>query len=171
MPVSTPTAISPLRYSQRPERRSRWLTELAELIAFPTISAQPQHRKDIRACASWLARHLAEIGLQHVQVIPGMNSGHPSVYADWLQAREKPTLLLYGYYDVQPIDPLREWHTPPFKATIIGNKLFARGASDDKGQLFIHLKAIESYLRTRGKLALNLKIWLEGEEEIRRSTY
>lgn len=166
MLVSSPTATPPLRYSQRPETRSRWLTELSELIAFPTISAQPQHRKDIQACAHWLARHLAEIGLQHVQVLPALKSGHPSVYADWLQAPGKPTLLLYGHYDVQPVDPVKEWRTPPFKATIIGDKLYARGASDDKGQFFIHLKAIESYLRTTQRLPLNIKIWLEGEEEI-----
>ncbi len=163
---SQPEVITPLRYSQRPEMRSRWLVELAELIAFPTISAQPQHRKDMRACVNWLARHLAEIGLQHIQILPGMNGGHPSVYGDWLQAPGKPTLLLYGHYDVQPIDPLGEWRSPPFKATNIGNNLFARGASDDKGQFFIHLKAVESYLRTTGRLPLNIKVWLEGEEEI-----
>lgn len=166
MLVSSPAVIPPLRYSQQPEMRSRWLTELAELIAFPTISAQPQHRKDIRACANWLARHLAEIGLQHVQVLSGVKGGHPSVYADWLQAPGKPTLLLYGHYDVQPVDPLREWRSPPFKATIVGDKLFARGASDDKGQFFIHLKAVESYLRSTGSLPINIKVWLEGEEEI-----
>ena len=166
MIVSSPTAIPPLRYSQQPEKRSRWLTELSDLIAFPTISAQPRHRSDIKACADWLARHLAEIGLQHVQVLPGENGGAPSVYADWLLASGKPTLLLYGHYDVQPVDPVQEWRSPPFKATIVGENLYARGASDDKGQLFIHLKAIECYLRTTKRLPLNLKIWLEGEEEI-----
>jgi acetylornithine deacetylase/succinyl-diaminopimelate desuccinylase-like protein len=157
---------SPIHYSYRPEQRSRWLSQLTELIAFPTISAIPQHRKDLRACAQWLARHLAEVGLQHIQIIPGAKGGHPSVYADWLHAPGKPTLLLYGHYDVQPIDPIREWRTPPFKATIIGDNLYARGASDDKGQLFIHLKAVESYLRTTQTLPINIKIWLEGEEEI-----
>jgi acetylornithine deacetylase/succinyl-diaminopimelate desuccinylase-like protein len=160
------TAIPSLRYSQKPEQRLRWLSQLAELIAFPTISALPKHRKDIQACAQWLARHLAEIGLQHIQILPNPKGGHPSVYADWLQASGKPTLLLYGHYDVQPVDPLKEWRSPPFKATIIGSNLYARGASDDKGQLFIHLKAIESYLRTVGQLPINIKIWLEGEEEI-----
>jgi acetylornithine deacetylase/succinyl-diaminopimelate desuccinylase-like protein len=166
MLVSSPAAILPLRYSQQSEKRSRWLTELTDLIAFPTVSALPRHRSDIKACAQWLARHLAEIGLQHIQVLPGENGGAPSVYADWLLAPGKPTLLLYGHYDVQPVDPIQEWRTPPFKATIVGENLFARGASDDKGQLFIHLKAIESYLRSVGQLPLNLKIWLEGEEEI-----
>jgi acetylornithine deacetylase/succinyl-diaminopimelate desuccinylase-like protein len=157
---------SSIRYSRQTEQRSRWLSQLSELIAFPTISAIPQHRKDIKACAQWLARHLAEIGLQHIQVLPGPKGGHPSVYADWLRAPDKPTLLLYGHYDVQPVDPVKEWRSPPFKATIIGKNLFARGASDDKGQFFIHLKAIESYLRTVGHLPINIKIWLEGEEEI-----
>jgi acetylornithine deacetylase/succinyl-diaminopimelate desuccinylase-like protein len=166
MLVSPPAAISSLRYSQRSQTRSRWLSQLSELIAFSTISALPQHRNDIQACADWLARHLAEIGLHHVQVIPGVNGGAPSVYADWLMATSKPTLLLYGHYDVQPVDPVNEWRSHPFKATIIGENLFARGASDDKGQFFIHLKAIESYLRTVGHLPINIKIWLEGEEEV-----
>jgi acetylornithine deacetylase/succinyl-diaminopimelate desuccinylase-like protein len=160
------TTAFPIHYCSQSEQRSRWLSQLAELITFPTISAIPQHRKDIKACAQWLARHLAEIGLQHIQVLPGPKGGHPSVYADWLQVPGKPTLLLYGHYDVQPVDPVREWRSPPFKATIVGSNLYARGASDDKGQLFIHLKAIESYLRTVGHLPINIKIWLEGEEEI-----
>ncbi len=166
MLVSSPAAIAPLLYSQQPEMRSRWLSQLSELIAFPTISALPQHRKDIKACAQWLAQHLAEIGLHRVQVIPSVNGGAPSVYADWLMATGKPTLLLYGHYDVQLVDPIDEWRSHPFKATIVGDSLFARGASDDKGQLFIHLKAIESYLRTTGTLPINVKVWLEGEEEI-----
>lgn len=161
------SAIStPLDYSHQPEQRSRWLSELADLIAFPTISTLHRHRRDIKAAAQWLARHLAELGLYHTQVLPGINGGAPSVYADWLLAPGKPTLLLYGHYDVQPVDPLKEWRTPPFKATIIDENLFARGASDDKGQLFIHLKAVESYLKTIGHLPINIKIWLEGEEEI-----
>lgn len=166
MLVSQPAAISPLRYAQRSQSRLCWLSQLSELIAFPTVSALPQHRTDIKACAQWLAHHLAEIGLQHVQVIPGANGGAPSVYADWLRAASKPTLLLYGHYDVQPVDPVKEWRSLPFKATIVGENLFARGASDDKGQFFIHLKAIESYLRTNGTLPINVKVWLEGEEEI-----
>jgi acetylornithine deacetylase/succinyl-diaminopimelate desuccinylase-like protein len=148
-----PTSITTtLNYARQSEVRSRWLSQLGELIAFPTISALPKHRRDIKACTQWLARHLAEIGLQHVRVLPGINKGAPSVYADWLLAPGKPTLLLYSHYDVQPVDPIREWRSPPFKATIIGDNLYARGASDDKGQLFIHLKAIESYLRTNRRL-------------------
>lgn len=166
MTITALATSPPLHYSQCLKQKSRWLSQLSELIAFPTISALPQHRKDIKACAHWLAQHLSEIGLHHVQVIPGINGSAPSVYADWLMATEKPTLLLYGHYDVQPVDPVSEWRSPPFKATIVGENLFARGASDDKGQFFIHLKAIESYLRTTGELPLNVKVWLEGEEEI-----
>jgi len=159
-------ATTPLNYSLQNEQRSRWLSQLGELNAFPTVSALPQHRHDLKACAQWLARHLAEIGLHHVQILPGVNKGAPSIYADWLLAPEKPTLLLYGHYDVQPVDPLKEWRTLPFKATIVNDNLYGRGASDDKGQFFIHLKAVESYLRTTGRLPINIKIWLEGEEEI-----
>jgi acetylornithine deacetylase/succinyl-diaminopimelate desuccinylase-like protein len=155
-----------LHYSRQQTRRECWLKELAELLAFPTISAIPKHRRDIEAAAYWLQRHLVRIGLHHAQVLPGPNGGAPSVYADWLFAPRQPTLLLYGHYDVQPVDPLREWHSQPFQATLIDQNLFARGASDDKGQLFIHLKAVESYLASLGALPINIKVWLEGEEEI-----
>ena len=160
------TTTTPLIYSRQSSRRDDWRHELGELLAFPTISAQPQHQRDIWAAAYWLKEHLTMLGLHHVQILPGPNGGHPSVYADWLHAPGQPTLLLYGHYDVQPVDPLKEWRTPPFQATLIGQNLFARGASDDKGQFFIHLKAIESYLATLGSLPINVKVWLEGEEEI-----
>ena len=156
----------PFQYSRKLINKKRWLSELGELLAFPTISAQSRYRRDIEAAAHWLKTHLTRLGLQHAQVLPGPNGGAPSVYADWLLAPGQQTLLLYGHYDVQPVDPLKEWRTPPFRATRIGQNLFARGASDDKGQFFIHLKAIESYLATRGSLPINIKVWLEGEEEI-----
>src|SRR5574340_385629 len=91
-----------LQYSHQPTNRQRWLRELGELLAFPTISAQSRHRRDIEAAAHWLKRHLTKLGLHHVQILPGANGGHPSVYADWLRAPGQPTLLLYGHYDVQP---------------------------------------------------------------------
>jgi len=165
-PVYTLPKFLPLTYSRQPVRREHWLEELGELLAFPTISAQPQHRRDIEAAANWLKNHLAMLGLHHAHVLPGIKDEPPSVYADWLLAPGQPTLLLYGHYDVQPVDPLKSWHTPPFQATRIGQNLFARGASDDKGQLFIHLKALESYLATVGALPINVKVWLEGEEEM-----
>jgi acetylornithine deacetylase/succinyl-diaminopimelate desuccinylase-like protein len=156
----------PLHYSSQPANRQRWLQELGKLLSFPSISAQPRHRRDIEAAALWLKEHLAQLGLRHTQVLPGPNGGHPSVYADWLLSPGQPTLLFYGHYDVQPIDPLGDWRTPPFQATRVGQNLFARGASDDKGQFLIHLKAIESYFKTTGSLPINIKVWLEGEEEI-----
>lgn len=160
------TANAPLQYNRQHVNRERWLNELEKLLAFATISAAPRHRRDIEAAAHWLREHLTRLGLYHVQVLPGPNGGHPSVYADWLLAPGQPTFLLYGHYDVQPVDPLKDWCTPPFRATRIGQNLFARGASDDKGQFFIHLKAVESYLATLGSLPINIKVWLEGEEEI-----
>jgi len=177
IPLSTDSARATTRRPGKADRRppalagptacrARWLAELDELLAFPTVSAQPRHRGDIEAAARWLARHLDAIGRRRAAVLPGPNGGAPSVYADWLGAPGKPTLLLYGHYDVQPAEPLAEWRTPPFRATVLGKHLYARGASDDKGQLFIHLKALESLLTTTGRLPLNVKVWLEGEEEI-----
>lgn len=159
-------ARAPIDYSRQPAIRGKWLNELTALLAFPTVSALPRHQKDLAAAAFWLQKHLAALGLQHCQVLPGPHGGAPSVYADWLNAPGKPTVLFYGHYDVQPVDPVTEWRTPPFRATLSGQKLFARGASDDKGQLFAHLKALESYLATGRSLPLNVKVWLEGEEEI-----
>jgi acetylornithine deacetylase/succinyl-diaminopimelate desuccinylase-like protein len=146
--------------------RRRWLSELGEFLAFPTISALPSQRPHLEAAARWLRRHLAGLGLQNAEILPGPNGAPPSVYADWLNAPQQPVLLLYGHYDVQPPGPLSEWRTPPFRATIIGDSLFARGASDDKGQLFVHLKAIESYLGSGKRLPVNVKVWIEGEEEV-----
>jgi len=162
--------ISPLQFSRLSQTRNAWLEELRQLLAFPSISAIPAHRRDIQANAQWLVKHLQQIGLRHAQILPGVNGGCPSVYADWCFRPGKPTLLIYGHYDVQPVDPVSAWHNPPFEATIKGENLFARGASDDKGQLFIHLKALESYLKTTGRLPVNVKVWLEGEEEINSPT-
>jgi acetylornithine deacetylase/succinyl-diaminopimelate desuccinylase-like protein len=133
-------------------------------IRFPTISSQPKHNADLQNCAAWLAGHLQSIGLERVQVIP--TPRHPIVYAEWLHAPGNPTLLVYGHYDVQPVDPLIEWQSPPFDAQVRHGNLYGRGASDDKGQLFAHIKAIEAYLRTVGRLPVNVKCLFEGEEEI-----
>lgn len=164
--VSSANMLSALAYSRQPARREEWLRELEILLAFPSISTLAARRRDLAAAAHWLKRHLEGLGLYHAQVLPGIEGGAPSVYADWLLAPGRPTLLLYGHYDVVPVDPLSEWHTPPFQAIRSGQNLFARGASDDKGQFFIHLKAVESYLETVGRLPLNVKVWLEGEEEM-----
>src|SRR5947207_15119002 len=126
---STDAAISPLQYSQQSSNKRRWLRELGELLAFPTISAQPRHQRDIWAAAHWLEDHLIKLGLHHVQILPGPNSGHPSVYGDWRRAPGQPTLLLYGHYDVQPVDPAKECRTRPFPATPIGQHRFATAAA------------------------------------------
>ncbi len=150
------------RFTSR--QRARFLDELKHYIRFPTVSAQPKHAGELKRCAAWLAGHLRRIGLQGVKVIP--TPRHPIVYAEWLAAPGRPTVLIYGHYDVQPVEPLAEWRTPPFEPTIIGDDLFARGACDDKGQMFAHIKAIEILLKSQGRLPVNVKCLFEGEEEI-----
>jgi acetylornithine deacetylase/succinyl-diaminopimelate desuccinylase-like protein len=144
--------------------RSRFLSELKEFLRFPSVSSQPQRRVDVKKCAHWLARHVQAIGLERVRVVP--TQGNPIVYASWLRAPERPTLILYGHYDVLPGEPIAEWRTPPFGPTVKGQDLYARGAADDKGQLFCHVKALESYLRTARALPVNVRCIFEGEEEI-----
>ncbi len=144
--------------------RSRYLEELTRFIAIPSVSALPEHAGDTRTCAEWLSEQMTAIGLQNVRIIA--TAGHPVVYGDWLNAPGAPTVLFYGHYDVQPVDPLDQWTSPPFEATIRDNELFARGATDDKGQLFVHLKAIEAHLKQGGGLPVNARVIFEGEEEI-----
>ena len=145
-------------------RRGGFVSELKEFLRIPSVSSQPDRAGDVSRCAHWLARHLKKVGLDQVRIIP--TRGNPIVYASWLRAPGRPTLIIYGHYDVVPGEPLREWHTPPFAPTLQNNNLHARGASDDKGQLFSHIKAIESYLKTTNSLPVNVKCILEGEEEI-----
>jgi acetylornithine deacetylase/succinyl-diaminopimelate desuccinylase-like protein len=145
-------------------QRTRFVSELREFLRFPSVSSQPERAGDIRKCAAWLARHLKNIGFDQVRVVP--TRGHPIVYAAWLHKPRRPTLIIYGHYDVLPGEPLREWRTPPFTPTLKGDNLHARGASDDKAQLFAHIKAIESYLKTTRSLPVNIKCIFEGEEEI-----
>ena len=143
----------------------RFLEELKDLIRIPSISTLPEHAADVRRAAEFLARNLRErIGLQNVEIIE--TEGHPLVYAEWLEAAGKPTVLIYGHYDVQPVDPVDLWKTPPFDPVLDGENLRARGAVDDKGPMFATLKALESLMQTNdGKLPVNVKILLEGEEE------
>ncbi len=153
---------APLRHAQL--NRGRFVTELKDFVRFPSVSAQPQQAGEVKQCAGWLANHLHQIGLETVKAVP--TPRHPLVYAEWQGAPGRPTLLIYGHYDVQPVDPLREWHTPPFEPAVRGNDFFGRGASDDKGQLFAHVKCLEAYLQTRRSLPVNVKCVFEGEEEI-----
>jgi acetylornithine deacetylase/succinyl-diaminopimelate desuccinylase-like protein len=144
--------------------RKKFVSELKEFLRFPSVSSEPERANDLKKCAHWLANHLQHIGLGRVKVIP--TKGHPIVYAAWQRAPERPTVLIYGHYDVLPGEPVREWRTPPFNPTILDGNLHVRGASDDKGQLFSHIKAIESYLKTQHALPVNVKCIFEGEEEI-----
>jgi acetylornithine deacetylase/succinyl-diaminopimelate desuccinylase-like protein len=146
------------------ELREKHLEQLKELLRIPSISALPNHKEDISAAAEWIANSLRAIGLDKVTVMP--TQGYPVVYGEWMKAPGKPTVLIYGHYDVQPVDPLHLWHTPPFEPDIRDEKLYARGASDDKGQTFMHIKALEAILETTGELPLNFKFIIEGEEEI-----
>lgn len=143
--------------------QARYLAELKELLAIPSISTLPNHAPDIQRAAEWLTRQMTNLGLQNVAILP--TAGHPVVYGEWLNAPGKPTVLIYGHYDVQPVDPLNEWNAPPFEPTVRGENIFARGASDNKGQIFAALKAIESLVKNEG-LSLNVKVLIEGEEEI-----
>lgn len=143
--------------------RARQLAELCEWLRIPSISTLPQHRADVEQAAGWLAQKMTASGLENVEILK--TSGHPLVYGDWLHAAGAPTILMYGHYDVQPIDPLALWTSPPFAPTVRGDDLFARGASDDKGQTFVHIAALEALLATRGALPVNVKFVVEGEEE------
>jgi acetylornithine deacetylase/succinyl-diaminopimelate desuccinylase-like protein len=144
--------------------RERYLDELKGLLAIPSISALPQHRDDVRRCAEWCGEHMRTIGLQNVRLMD--TPGFPVVYGDWLGAPGAPTMLFYGHYDVQPVDPLELWESPPFEASVRDGEIYARGAADDKGQVFMHFKAMEAHLRQNGRLPVNIKVMIEGEEEV-----
>ncbi len=145
--------------------QQRHLDELIEFLRIPSVSTQPERADDVKEAAGWLAAALERAGLENVQVIP--TGRHPMVYGDWLHAGENaPTVLIYGHYDVQPAEPLDLWESPPFEPDIRDEYIYARGSSDDKGQVYIHVKAVESYLQTSGRLPVNIRFIIEGEEEI-----
>ena len=146
--------------------RDRFLDELKTLLKIPSISTLPEHKADVRRAAEFVANELRLMGMRGVEIIEGGANQNPLVYAEWLEAPGKPTLLLYGHYDVQPPDPLEEWVSPPFEPTIRNENIYARGAVDDKGQTYLLLKAVEGFLRTEGKLPINVKFLIEGEEEV-----
>src|SRR4051795_11985750 len=147
------------------QNQQRFLSELKALPRIPSVSTAPEHKPDVQKAADYVASELRRIGMENVEVIP--TKGHPLIYADWLHATGKPTALCYAHYDVQPPDPLNEWITPPFEPTERNNNLFARGAVDDKGQLWMEVKALESLMQSgRGKLPINVKVLIEGEEEV-----
>ncbi len=146
------------------QNNARFLEELKEFLAIPSISTDPEHNADTLRCAEWVADQLKSLGMEKVQIMP--TGGHPVVYGEQMKAgKDAPTVMIYGHYDVQPVDPLELWNSDPFKAEVRGDSLFARGASDMKGQVIASLKAVEAVARTSG-LPVNLKWLIEGEEEI-----
>jgi len=146
------------------QHHSEFLEGLKTFLRIPSISTFAENKPDIRRAAEFVLNELKAAGMTSAELIEG--EGNPLVYAEWLGAPGKPTILFYGHYDVQPPDPLDEWKTPPFEPTIRGNDIFARGATDDKGQTYIQIKAVEGLLQTTGKLPVNVKFLIEGEEEM-----
>lgn len=144
--------------------QTRYLGELLELLRIPSISSLPQHAGDVRDAAEWVAARLTTAGIENVRVMP--TAGHPVVYGDWLRAPGKPTVLIYGHFDTQPVDPIELWTAPPFEPTIRDGRIYARGSSDDKGNMLIPILAVEALLQSSGSLPLNLKFFFEGQEEI-----
>src|SRR6185436_9262196 len=153
---------SALEYARR--NNGRFLDELKEFVAIPSISTSPEYSVDVQRAAEWVAGQLRSLGMENVQVMP--TGGHPAVYGEQLKAgKDAPTVLIYGHYDIQPVDPLDLWTSDPFKAEVRGDNLYARGSSDVKGQVIASLKAVESIVQT-GELPVNVKWLIEGEEEI-----
>ena len=146
------------------EHQERLVEELRDFLTIPSISALPEHSKDVERAAHWVGSRLTAAGLENVEVLP--TAGHPVVYGDWLHAPGRPTLLIYGHFDVQPVDPVDLWSCPPFVPTIRDGKIYARGASDDKGNMLAPILASEALLETTGSLPLNVKFLFEGQEEI-----
>ena len=142
---------------------ARYLDELKQFLRIPSISTDPEHKQDIQRAAEFVAAQLTAAGMHNVGLIEG--KGHPLVYGESLQAPGKPTLLLYGHYDVQPAEPLEEWHSPPFEPEVRGDNIYARGAADDKGLTLILINAVEAVLKEDGQLPVNIRWLIEGEEE------
>src|SRR5450759_3505092 len=146
------------------QHHEEYLEGLKAFLRIPSISTLSEHKPDIRKAAEFVRDSLQKAGLQQAQLIEG--EGNPLVYAEWLGAPGKPTLLMYGHYDVQPPDPLDEWKSPPFEPDIRNNNIYARGSADDKGQTYILVKAVEGLLKQHGHLPVNVKFLIEGEEEV-----
>ena len=146
--------------------REQFLEGFKNLLRIPSISTAPEHKADVRRAADFLAAEMRDMGMDGVEIIEGREGQHPLVYGEWLKAHGKPTLLIYGHYDVQPPDPLDEWTSPPFEPAVRNDNIYARGAVDDKGQTYLLVKAVEGFLKAEGKLPVNVKFLIEGEEEV-----
>ena len=145
-------------------RRDEHLNELKEFLRIPSVSTKSEHKPDIERAAHWVAEKLRAAGLENIEIAP--TKMHPLVYGESLHAPGKPTVLFYGHYDVQPAEPLDLWTSPAFEPTVRDGNLFGRGTADDKGQVHIHIKALEALRNPTGKLPLNVKVMIEGEEEV-----
>jgi acetylornithine deacetylase/succinyl-diaminopimelate desuccinylase-like protein len=163
MTTTTPTTTDEAFERYLDEHAAERLESYKALVRIPSISALPEHAPDCRRTAEWIAADVERIGMEHVEVAE--TGGNPIVYADWLHAAGAPTVLVYCHYDVQPVDPLDLWTSPPFEPVVVGDRILGRGVADDKGQLHLHLRATEALLATRGRLPVNLKFVFEGEEE------
>ena len=146
------------------QNQTRFLEELKDFLRIPSISTLPEHKPDVQRAAHFVADSLKHAGIEHVEIIP--TDGNPLVYGDWLHAQGKPTVLCYGHYDVQPPDPLELWQSPPFEPAVRDGNIYARGSADDKGQMYMHIKAVEALRAVNGTLPVNLKFLIEGEEEV-----
>src|SRR5436190_15642879 len=145
------------------QHSARFLDELKSFLKIPSVSAVSAHQPDVRRAAEWVRDQLSSAGVKAELV---ETKGNPIVYGEWLNAPGAPTALVYGHYDVQPPDPLNEWKTPPFEPEVRDGKIYARGATDDKGQMFTHIKSVEAWLKSEKKLPINVKFVIEGEEEV-----
>ncbi len=146
------------------QNQSRFVDELLDFLRIPSISSLPEHAEDVREAARWVIGRMERAGLENRQILP--TGGHPVVYGDWLHADGRPTILIYGHFDTQPVDPLALWSNPPFEPVIRQGRIYARGASDDKGNMLIPILAVEAWLQSQGPLPVNVKLFFEGQEEI-----
>jgi acetylornithine deacetylase/succinyl-diaminopimelate desuccinylase-like protein len=146
------------------QNRESFINELKDFLRIPSISTLIENKNDINDCANFVMEKMKQAGMSRVEVFH--TEGHPIIYGEWLGAPGKPTILVYGHYDVQPVDPIDLWESPPFEPTIKNGKIYARGATDDKGQVYMHFKSVESFFKTVGSPPLNIKFLVEGEEEI-----
>src|SRR3984957_13123963 len=144
--------------------REEHLNDLKEFLRIPSVSTKTEHKPDIERAAQWLSQQLKPAGMEKVEIVP--TKMHPLVYGESPQRPDRPTVLFYGHYDVQPPEPLELWTSPPFEPEVRNGNLYGRGTADDKGQVHIHLKALEALQKTRGELPINVKVMIEGEEEV-----
>lgn len=146
------------------QHRADFVNNVKQAVAIPSVSSDPERKEEVLRCAKQIQKDAQNAGLEHAELME--TAGYPIVYGDWLHADDAPTILIYGHYDVQPEDPVDLWDSPPFEATERDERLYGRGVIDDKGQIYIHLAAIEAWMKKRGKLPVNVKAIFEGEEEV-----